>query len=115
MTVLAEVFTLSVKSGFALVAYGENQNGITGDFMAVERDVPGSALRNDELSHLVFGLTTDQWMPGEYCDDLINEIKCLQLCFGAFVRQEVTDSFQIRQGATGITYSRHGFLIGLPV
>ncbi len=115
MTVLAEVFTLSVKSGFALMAYGENQNGITGDFIAVERDVSGSTLRDDELSHLVFGLATDQWMPGEYCDGLINEIKCLQLCLGAFVRKEVADSLQIRKGAAGITYSRHGVLIGLLV
>jgi len=63
-----------VKSSFTLVPYSENQHRVAIDFITVERNVSGSTLGNDELSHVMFSLTANEWMLGQYRDSLINQV-----------------------------------------
>lgn len=65
-----------MKPGFTLMTYSENQNSIAVGFITVERDIACSALRNDELAHVMLGLAADEGMPSEDGDGLINEIQC---------------------------------------
>jgi len=53
-----------VKSSFTLMSYSENQDRVAIDFITVERNVSGSTLGNDELSHVMFSLTANEWMLG---------------------------------------------------
>lgn len=102
-----------MESGLTLMPDSENQDSIAVSFITVERNVSGSTLRNDELSHVMFGLTANEWMPGQDRDSLIDQIKCFQLSIRTLIRKEIADPFQIGERPAGITYSRHGFLAGL--
>jgi hypothetical protein len=75
-----------MKLRFTLMTYGESQNSITAGFITVERDIACFALRNDELAHVMLGLATDEWMPSEDGDGLINEVQCCGVHAPAFLR-----------------------------
>lgn len=84
------------KSCFSLMSYGENQYDIVIRFIAVERDIAGSTLRNDEFAQTRLGFPSNHRMAGEYCNCLINQVQRLKLRARPMLCQEVADPFEIR-------------------
>jgi len=80
--------------------------------MAVQRNVPGLAARNDELSQLLLRGAPDQ---GMVCKDfyrLGDEIHRLQRSGWLGLQQKIGEPAEIRKRSLGINYARQVLALG---
>ena len=102
-------------TGFTLMAYREDQNGVVALLVAVQRDVAGVAARDDELSVTLFRPTTDQRMIGKDLDRFGNQLHRLKGGHGLGIDQEIGEPIESPQRAGRIGQLRQDFALGFEV
>lgn len=74
---------------------------------SVERDVAGSAPRNDQFPQLPLHPPSDQWMPSEYLHRGADTRKSFQCRWRILCQKELGDALQVGQSFLGVDYLRH--------
>ncbi len=92
---------------------GKDQHSVMLHLVAVQSDVTGLSARDDQLSHVVFNRTPNQWMVFENLYCLRNQFSRFhgrgRLCF----EEEIGESFEISERASGIDQLRQDLAFGL--
>ncbi len=103
----------STKSRLALVTDGQNQDCIVLHFIAVKRDIAGSALRNNKFTQTGFSLSANQRVTGQNSDGFVDQVECFQSVHSS-VDKKVADAFEVGERLPRIAYFCHGLASGLP-
>jgi hypothetical protein len=100
-------------ASFALMPNGENQHSVMLFLVAVQSDVARPTPRNNQLSHVVFSRTTNEWMILENLHCFRNKFSCFQGCGRLRLEEEICEPYKVGKRLRRINQLRQDLAFGL--
>jgi hypothetical protein len=92
---------------------GENQHGVMLFLVAVQSEVASPTPRNNQLSHVVFCRTTNEWMILENLYCLKNKYRRFQGRGGLRLEEKICEPFKVGERLLRINQLRQDLAFGL--
>lgn len=107
------VFAFIPIAGFALMAYGVDQDGLLPFFEAVEGDVTRPAARDDQFPQFMLDGAPDQWMTLQHGDGFLDQSNRFRSRYRIVLGEEIGQPLEVGKRLPRIDQPRQDLAFGL--